>query len=189
MGVFMKVSIKHKAPVKMFKLTLCMMCLVVMYGVQGGKLSEQESFLTRVKRASCDPEGAKTCAEEATKTYLSAMFDENQMPKAVPAGEKPDYQERKTCNFLLETEKCFEKLDNCGLPAAKLQEIKDKSFQKARDAAKKLPNWQDEKCQSEVSDQKSSDNVSPTPEPGNSAAALGTSLLMVFVIAVFVSKI
>merc|ERR1712215_309835 len=175
--------------VKMTKLVLCLLFLVIIQVVKGGKISgEEERSITRVKRSSCDPEGAQQCALGTTQTYLDALF-ENGQPKAVPAGEKPDYQERKTCNFLLETEKCFEKLDNCGLPAAKLQEIKDKSFQKARDAAKTLPNWDDDKCQSEVSDQKSSDNVSPTPEPGNSAAALGTSLLMVFVIAVFVSKI
>merc|ERR1712215_18955 len=170
MGVFMKVSIKHKAPVKMFKLTLCMMCLVVMYGVQGGKLSEEESFLTRVKRASCDPDGAKTCAEEATKTYLSAMFDENQMPKAVPAGEKPDYQERKTCNFLLDTEKCFEKLEDCKIPGGQLQTMKEAAFKQARDAAKKLPNWDEAKCQS-------------------SSASLATSLLLVLVLAGFASKV
>ena len=35
---------------------------------------------------------------------MGAIFDENNQPKPVPAGEKPDYQERKTCNFLLETE-------------------------------------------------------------------------------------
>merc|ERR1712055_556345 len=119
-----------------------------MQGVQGGKISKLESFLTRVKRASCDPEGAQQFALEATQTYMGAMFDENEMPKPVPAGETPDYQERKTCNFLLETEKCFEKLESCGLPADQLKATKDAAFKQARDAAKQLPNWVDEKCQS-----------------------------------------
>jgi len=153
----------------MYTLTLCMMCLVIMLGVQGGKISEQESFLTRVKRASCDPEGAQKCALDTTKTYMDAMF-ENGQPKAVPAGEKPDYQERKTCNFLLDTEKCFAKLENCGLPAAKLKETKDAAFKQARDAAKQLPNWNEEKCQS-------------------SGATLATSFLMILVIAGFASKV
>merc|ERR1712215_103149 len=168
MGVFMKVSIKHKAPVKMFKLTLCMMCLVVMQGVQGGKLSEEESFLTRVRRASCDPEGAMTCAKDATQTYLDAMF-ENGQPKTVPEGEKPDYQERKTCNFLLDTEKCFEKLENCGLPADQLKAQKDAAFKQARDAAQQLPNWDEKKCMS-------------------SGTSLATSLFLVLVLAGLVPK-
>merc|ERR1711936_1503160 len=125
-----------------------MMCLVIMQGVQGGKISEQESFLTRVKRASCDPQGAEQCALEATQTYMGLIFDENNKPKPVPAGEKPDYQERKTCNFLLDTEKCFEKLESCGIPADHLKGLKDAAFKQARDAANKLPNWNDEKCQS-----------------------------------------
>merc|ERR1711936_458845 len=135
--------------VKMSILSLCMMCLVIMVGVQGGTISEEESFLTRVKRTSCDPEGAQKCALEATQSYMGAMFDENEMPKPVPAGEKPDYQERKTCNFLLETEKCFEKLESCDqIPADQLKAMKEGAFKQARDAAKKLPNWVDEKCQS-----------------------------------------
>merc|ERR1712055_803744 len=124
-----------------------MMCLVIMQAVQAGKISEQETFLTRVKRASCDPEGAQQCATEAYNTYMSAMF-ENGQSKPVPAGEKPDYQERKTCNFLLDTEKCFEKLESCGIPADQLKGLKDAAFKQARDAANKLPNWNDEKCQS-----------------------------------------
>merc|ERR1711970_50278 len=131
----------------MSKLTLCMICLVVLQGVQGGKISDDDSILTRVKRASCDPEGAMTCAKDATQTFIDAMF-ENGQPKTVPDGEKPDYQERKTCNFLLDTEKCFEKLESCGLPADQLKATKDAAFKQARDAAKKLPNWNDEKCQS-----------------------------------------
>merc|ERR1711936_617255 len=125
-----------------------MMCLVIMQGVQGGKISEQESFLARVKRASCDPQGAEQCALEATQTYMGLIFDENNKPKPVPAGEKPNYQERKTCNFLLDTEKCFEKLESCGLPADQLKSMKDVAFKQARDAANKLPNWDDAKCQS-----------------------------------------
>merc|ERR1712183_1068693 len=144
------------------------MCLVIMQAVQGGKISEQESFLTRVRRSSCDPEGAQQCALGTTQTYIDAMF-ENGQPKAIPAGEKPDYQERKTCNFLLETEKCFALLEGCGLSEDELKEKKDASFKKARDAAKTLPNWDEEKCQS-------------------SAASLGTSLFLVLLLAGFASK-
>merc|ERR1711970_673409 len=152
----------------MYTLTLCMMCLVTILGVQGGKISEQESFRTRVKRASCDPEGAQKCALDTTQTYMDAMF-ENGQPKAVPAGEKPDYQERKTCNFLLDTEKCFAKLENCNLPAAQVKAMKDTALKQARDAAKNLPNWDDKKCKS-------------------SGTSLAASLLMLLVIAGFVSK-
>jgi len=141
----------------------------MMQAVQGGKVSGQENFLTRVKRASCDPEGAQKCALDATKIYMDAMF-ENGQPKAVPSGEKPDYQERKTCNFLLDTEKCFEKLENCGLPAAQVKETKDAAFKQARDAAKQLPNWDEKKCQS-------------------SGATLATSFLLILVIAGFASKV
>merc|ERR1719430_1273576 len=154
--------------VNMYTLTLCMICLVTMQAVQGGKISEQESFLTRVKRASCDPQGAQQCAVDTTKTYMDAMF-ENGQPKTVPEGEKPDYQERKTCNFLLDTEKCFEKLESCGLPAGQLKDVKDTAFKQARDPAKNLPNWDDKKCKS-------------------SGTSLAASFLMLLVIAGFVSK-
>merc|ERR1719430_2412771 len=99
---------------------------------------------------------------------MDAMFDENEMPKPVPAGEKPDYQERKTCNFLLETEKCWEKLESCGLPADQLQSMKDAAFKQARDAAKKLPNWVDEKCKEEGEGQ-------------NAGVSFAASLLLVIV--------
>ena len=46
-------------------------------------------------------------------------------------------------------QKCFEKLESCSLPAGNLQAMKDKAFKQARDAAKQLPNWDDEKCQSQ----------------------------------------
>merc|ERR1711936_22960 len=155
--------------VKMSKLILVVLCLVIIQ-VQGGKIRGEEGFLTRVKRASCDPEGAQTCALEATQTYIDALVNENGEMKEVPAGEKPDYHERKTCNYLLETEKCFDKLENCGLPAAKLNEIKDNAYKQARDAAKSLPNWDDEKCQS-------------------SGASLATSIIMVVLLSAFASKI
>merc|ERR1711910_21244 len=171
MGVLSKVSWKkHLTTVTMDKLSLCMMCLVIMGGVQGGKISEEESFLTRVKRASCDPQGAQSCAVKATETYMGAMFDENYQPKPVPAGEKPDYQERKTCNFLMETEICFEKLESCSLSKGDLQTMKDKAFKQARDAAKELPNWDDEKCQS-------------------AGASFATSIFLVLVLAGFASKV
>merc|ERR1712183_879104 len=145
-----------------------------MQGVQGGKISEQESVLTRVKRASCDPKGAQNCALKATQTYMGAMFDENQMPKPVPAGEKPDYQERKTCNFLLQTEKCFEKLESCNLPSGQLQQMKDIAFKQARDAARKLPNWQDEKCQYDTA---------------SSSVNLASSLFLTLIISGFICKV
>merc|ERR1711936_1550928 len=159
----------HTEKMKMSKLSLCMLCLV-MQVLQGRKISGEDSFLTRVKRASCDPEGAQSCALEATQTFMAAMFDENNQPKAVPAGEKPDYQERKTCNFLIDTEKCFEKLESCSLPAGNLKAMKDKAFKQARDAAKQLPNWDDEKCQS-------------------AGASFATSLFLVLVLAGFASKV
>merc|ERR1711936_224759 len=127
----------------------CMMCLVIMQGVQGGKISEQESFLTRVKRASCDPAGAQDCVLTTLKTYMDAIYDENNWVKPVPAGEKPDYYERKTCNFILDTQKCYEKLENCDIPADLLKARKDAANKQVRDAANKLDNWDDEKCQSE----------------------------------------
>jgi len=147
-----------------------MICLVIIQAVQGGRINEEDRFLTRVKRTTCDPQGAEQCALEAAQTYIDAMF-ENGQPKAIPAGEKPDYQERKTCNFLLETEKCFTNglLDGCGLSADKLKEIKDASLKKARDAAQALPSWNEEKCQSSV-------------------ASLGTSLFLVIFLAGFASK-
>merc|ERR1712002_216546 len=100
---------------------------------------------------------------------MAAMF-ENGQPKPVLAGEKPDYQERKTCNFLLETEKCFEKLETCGIPAYQLKSMKDGAFKQARDAAKQLPNWDDEKCQS-------------------AGAYFATSFFLVLVLAGFASKV
>jgi len=125
--------------------------------------------MTRVKRASCDPQGAQQCAVDTTKTYMDAMF-ENGQPKTIPEGEKPDYQERKTCNFLLDTEKCFEKLESCALPEGNLKQLKEKAFKQARDAAKNLPNWDEEKCQS-------------------SGATLTTSFLLILVIAGIASKV
>ena len=38
------------------------------------------------------------------ETYMDAIYDENHQVKPVPTGEKPDYFERKTCNFLLDTQ-------------------------------------------------------------------------------------
>merc|ERR1719427_663202 len=90
-----------------------------------GTLEErvEESFMTRIKRAACDPQGAESCAKDAINTYTNALFQSNGQPKSAPAGAKPDYQERKTCNFLLDTEKCFSKLENCNLPAAQVKAI------------------------------------------------------------------
>merc|ERR1711970_1222391 len=142
-----------------------MLCLVILQGVRGGKISYEESFLTRVKRASCDPTGVEKCALKATETYIAALFEENGQPKELPAGEKPDYQERKTCNFLLDTEKCFEKLESCDLPADQLKSTKDAAFKQARDAAKKLPNWNAEKCQSaEPNPPKKAKQSNPEPK-------------------------
>merc|ERR1712215_623898 len=155
--------------VKMSKHTVCMLCFVILQGVQGWKLGEEESFLTRVKRARCDPEGAMRCAEDATQTYIDALF-ENGQPKTVPEGEKPDYQERKTCNFILDTEICFEKLESCGLPADQLKAQKDAALKQARDTAKQLPNWDEKKCIS-------------------SGTSLASSLFLVLVLAGFVSKV
>merc|ERR1711936_1506722 len=118
-------------------LTLCMMCLVIMQGVQGGKISEQESFLTRVKRASCDPDRAQNCAVATMETFMGAIYDENHQVKPVPAGEKPDYFERKTCNFILDTQKCYDKLENCGIPTDQLKEKKDAAPKQSNPEPKK----------------------------------------------------
>jgi len=139
-----------------------------MQGTLGGRV-EEESFLTRVKRAACDPQGAESCAKDAINTYTNALFQSNGQPKSAPAGAKPDYQERKTCNFLLDTQKCFSKLDNCNLPAAQVKAMKDTALKQARDAAKNLPNWDDKKCKS-------------------SGTSLAASFLMLLVITGFVFK-
>merc|ERR1712105_362087 len=133
--------------VKMTKYTCCvLMFLTWMQGTLGER--GEESFMTRIKRAACDPQKAESCAKDAINTYTSALFQSNGQPESAPAGAKPDYQERKTCNFLLDTEKCFSKLETCDLPADQLKAMKDEAFKKARDGANKLPNWDDAKCQS-----------------------------------------
>merc|ERR1712183_688084 len=181
-------------------LTLCMMCLVIMQGVHGRKISEQESFLTRVKRASCDPEGAQECVLTTMQTYMDAIYDENHQVKPVPAGEKPDYFERKTCNFLLDTQKCYDKLENCGVPADQLKEKKDAASKQARDSANKLLNWDDEKCQSaDPNPPKKAKQSNPEPkkeegegekEEGKGAgSSVATSLFLVLVLAGFASKL
>merc|ERR1711936_227460 len=172
----------------------CMMCLVIMQGVQGGKISEQESFLTRVKRASCDPAGAQDCVLTTLKTYMDAIYDENYQVKSVPAGEKPDYYERKTCNFLLDTQKCYDKLENCGIPADLLKEKKEVAHKQARDAANKLPNWDDEKCQSaDPNPPKKAKQSKPEPKKeegeGGAGASVATSLFLVLVLAGFASTL
>jgi len=172
-----------------------------MQGVQGRKISEQESFLARVKRASCDPAGAQDCVLTTLKTYMDAIYDENYKVKSVPAGEKPDYYERKTCNFILDTQKCYDKLENCGIPADLLKEKKDVANKQARDAANKLPNWDDEKCQSaDPNPPKKAKQSNPEPkkeegeeekEEGKdgAAASVATSLFLVLVLAGFASKL
>merc|ERR1712055_1047812 len=164
----------------MSKLLLCVLVLLPIIGsITGGLISDgrQELFMkminthsTRIKRAACDTQGALDCIQRTTDTYLNAIFDPNYNPKPVPAGEKPDYQERKTCNFLMETEKCFQKLESCSLPAGDLRTMKDKAFKQARDAAKQLPNWDDAKCQS-------------------AGASFATSIFLVLVLAGFASKV
>merc|ERR1711936_1127112 len=121
-----------------------------MHGVQGEKIGEEETVLTRVKRESCDPEGAQQCATDATNIYMAAMF-ENGQKKAVPTGEKPDYYERKMCNLLLDTEKCFEQLESCDsdkTPADQVKKLKDASLKHMREMGRQLPNWKEEKCKS-----------------------------------------
>merc|ERR1719228_307045 len=76
--------------------------------------------------------------------------------KAVPEGEKPDYHERKTCNFILEAEKCFDKLKNCDIPADQFKQIKESSMKKARDSAAKFGNWEEAKCKSKSEENNSS---------------------------------
>merc|ERR1711936_67753 len=173
--------------VNMSVLTLCMMCLVIMQGVQGGKISEQESFLTRVKRASCDPDRAQNCAVATMETFMGAIYDENHQVKPVPAGEKPDYFERKTCNFILDTQKCYDKLENCGIPADQLKEKKDAATKQARDSANKLLNWDDEKCQS--TDHKKEEGEGEKEEGKGAGASVATSLFLVLVLAGFASKL
>merc|ERR1712183_536009 len=181
-------------------LTLCMMCLVIMQGVHGRKISEQESFLTRVKRESCDPDGAQECVLTTWQTYMDAIYDENHQVKPVPAGEKPDYFERKTCNFLLDTQKCYDMLENCGLPADQLKAKKDAASKQARDSANKLLNWDDEKCQSadpNTPKQAKQSNPEPKKEEGEgekeegkgAGASVVTSLFSVLVLAGFASKL
>merc|ERR1712215_248824 len=101
----------------------------------------------RIKRAACDTQGALDCIQRTADTYLNAIFDTNYNPKPVPAGEKPDYQERKTCNFLLDSAKCFDFLEHCGLPAGQFEEIKENSLSETRKHARMLLNWDDTKCQ------------------------------------------
>merc|ERR1712215_112265 len=113
------------------------------------KLAAGARTSSRVKRAACDTQEALTCIQRTTDTYLTSMFDSNSLPKPIPAGEKPDYQERKTCNFLLDSAKCFDFLEHCGLDADEFNQIKETSLAETRKHARMLPNWDDSKCQLE----------------------------------------
>merc|ERR1711936_788776 len=94
------------------------------------KVVQDTSGLGRVKRDSCDEEAANDCIQTATWTYMDLMFEnvgENLVPKTVPEGEKPDYYERKTCNYILQAEKCFDHFKYCGIPTYQFNQIKDES--------------------------------------------------------------
>merc|ERR1712215_341450 len=150
------------AHLKMSKLLLCVLVLLPLIGgITGGQMREgrQEVFMkminthsSRIKRAACDTQGALDCIQRTADTYLNAIFDPNYNPKPVPAGEKPDYQERKTCNFLLDSAKCFDFLEHCGLDADEFNQIKETSLAETRKHARMLPNWDDSKCQLEGQD-------------------------------------
>merc|ERR1711936_947979 len=115
------------------------------------KLVQDMSGVVRVKRQACDQEGSATCIQIASQTYMDLMWEndgEEIVAKAVPEGEKPDYYERKSCNFILEAEKCFDKLKNCGIPADTFKQIKDKSMKDMRDSAAQFENWDEAKCKS-----------------------------------------
>merc|ERR1711936_424672 len=142
------------------------------------KSVQDTSGLVRVKRESCDQEGATNCITTATQTYMDPMFEidgENAVVKTVPEGEKPDYYERKTCNFILEAEKCFDKLESCGIPADQFNQINDNSMKAAKDAAAKFPNWDENKCKSNSEE--------------NNSAGFNASIIMILVMAGFVSTV
>merc|ERR1711970_1068547 len=144
MGVFLKLSCRpHHTHLltEMLKLLLCTLVLLTILDctqsghIRDGRYDNYENMidttalvksvqdtpgLVRVKREPCDQEGATACITTATQTYMDLMFEidgENAVVKTVPEGEKPDYHERKTCNFILEAEKCFDKLKSCDIPA------------------------------------------------------------------------